>query len=119
MSNPNVVRACLAFLFALSLAAAWPAATHAEEADQPEAGTAEPSDEKASTEGFAPDEEAAAPTADARSRNQAMCARLDDLMAKSLSPAERGKATETRGALHCPPPSRATQAAENPLPPKR
>jgi hypothetical protein len=48
-----------------------------------------------------------------------MCARLDDLMAKSLSPAERGKATETRGALHCPPPSRATQAAENPLPPKR
>ena len=120
MSNPNVPgRACLAVFFALGLAAAWPTATRAEEADQPEAGTAEPSDEKTTTEGYAPEEEAAAPTADVRARNQAMCARLDDLMAKSLSAAERGKATETRTTLHCPPPSRATQAAENPAPPKR
>jgi hypothetical protein len=41
-----------------------------------------------------------------------MCARLDGLMAKGLSYAERGKTAQTRAALHCPPTLRATQAAE-------
>jgi hypothetical protein len=70
-------------------------------------------DKPAAAEGFAPDEqETAAPTAAAVRHNQAMCARLDDLMGKGLSYAERGKTAETRAALHCPPTSHATQAAE-------
>ena len=109
-------RAFLALLFAVALATAWPMAGWAEEANQPEAGTADTDsidDKPAAAEGFAPDEqETAAPTAAAVPRNQAMCARLDDLMGKGLSYAERGKAAETRAALHCPSPSRATQAAE-------
>jgi hypothetical protein len=117
MSNYDVPgRAFIALLFALAQATAWPVAARAEEADQPEAGTADTDstdDKPAAAEGFAPDEqETAAPTAAAAPRNQAMCARLDDLMGKGLSYAERGKAAETRAALHCPPASKATQAAE-------
>ncbi len=122
MSNPNLpARALLALLLALALAAAWPVAAHAEEAEQPEAGATETesTDDKPSAEGFASEEEeGAAPTADARLHSQALCARLDNLMAKGLSYAERGKTAETRAALHCPPASRATQAAENPQPSK-
>ena len=115
MINQHVPgRAFLALLFSLALAA-WPVAGRAAEADQPEAGTADADatdDKPAAAEGFAPDEqETAAPTA-AATRNQAMCARLDGLMATGLSYAERGKAAETRAALHCPPTSHATQAAE-------
>ncbi|HKW52674.1 MAG TPA: hypothetical protein VJO12_03220 [Stellaceae bacterium] len=116
MSNPNVPgRALLALLLAVALAAAWPVTARAAEADQPEAGTAdtESTDDKPAAEGFAPDEqETAAPTAAAVPHNQAMCARLDDLMGQGLSYAERGKAAETRAALHCPPAPKATQAAE-------
>lgn len=110
---PN--RTLLALLFSLALAA-WPVAGRSTEADQPEAAAADTgaSDDKpAAAEGFAPDEpETAAPTAAAALHNQAMCNRLDDLMGKGLSYAERGKAVETRAALHCPPAAHATQAAE-------
>jgi hypothetical protein len=120
MSNPNMpARSFFALLFALALAAVWPMAARAVEAEQPEAGATETesTDDKPSTEGFAPEaDEAAAPTVDARSHDQAMCARLDDLMTKGLSYAERGKTAETRAALHCPPASRTTQAAETPQP---
>ncbi|HEX9489525.1 MAG TPA: hypothetical protein VF930_04510 [Stellaceae bacterium] len=116
MSNPNMpTRPLPALLFALALAAAWPMAARAEEAEQPEAGATgtESTDDKPAVEGFAPAaEEAAAPTA----HGEALCARLDDLMTKGLSYAERGKTAETRAALHCPPASRATQAAETPQP---
>jgi hypothetical protein len=117
MSNHNVpCRAFLAFSFAVALATAWPVPGWAEEANQPDAGTTETDstdDKPAAAEGFAPDEqETAAPTAAAVRHNQAMCARLDDLMGKGLSYAERGKTAETRAALHCPPTSHATQAAE-------
>lgn len=116
MSNHKApARAFLSLLFALALAGAWPLVVRAEEADQPEAGAGESdaADDKPSTEGFAPEaqETAAAPGA-ARGRTQVMCARLDDLMGKGLSYAERGKTAETRAALHCPPTSTATQAAE-------
>ena len=108
-------RAFLALLFSLALGA-WPVAGRAAAADQPEAGTADTDstdDKPAAAEGFAPDEqETAAPAATAASRNQAMCSRLDELMGKGLSYAERGKAAETRAALHCPPTSHTTQAAE-------
>ena len=116
MINRHVLgRTFLALLVALALAAAWPVAGRAEEADQPEAGTAstDSTDDKPAAEGFAPDEqETAAPTAAAALHNQAVCTRLDDLMGKGLSYAERGKTAETRAALHCPPTSHATQAAE-------
>jgi len=109
-------RAFLALLFSLAVAA-WPVAGRAAEVEQPEPGAAntDSSDDKpAAAEGFAPDEaETAAPSAAAAQHNQAMCARLDDLMGKGLSYAERGKAAETRAALHCPPTSHATQAAES------
>src|SRR5258708_3670632 len=85
------------------------------EGEQPEAGATgtESTDDKLAVEGCAPAaEEAAAPTA----HGEALCARLDDLMTKGLSYAERGKTAETRAALHCPPASRATQAAETPQP---
>jgi hypothetical protein len=114
MSNPNVPgRAFFALLFSLALAA--PVAGRAAAADQPEAGTTDTdaTDDKPAAEGFAPDEqETAAPTAAAAPHNQAMCSRLDELMGEGLSYAERGKAAETRAALHCPPTSNATQAAE-------
>ena len=106
---PN--RAFLALLFSLALAG-WPAAGRAAATDQPEAATADTdsSDDKpAAAEGFAPD---AQESAAAAVHSQAMCARLDDLMGKGLSYAERGKAAETRAALHCPPTAHATQAAE-------
>jgi hypothetical protein len=116
MSNPNgPARAFLVVLFALALAAAWPMVARAEEANQPEAGAseAESTDDKPSAEGFAPEEQAAAAASGTEhSRTQAMCARLDDLMSKGLSYAERGKTAETRAALNCPPTSRSTQAAE-------
>jgi hypothetical protein len=117
MTNRHVSnRAFLPLLFSLALAA-WPVAGRAAAADQPEAGTtdADATDDKpAAAEGFAPDEqETGAPTAAAASHNQAMCSRLDELMGKGLSYAERGKAAETRAALHCPPTSHATQAAES------
>lgn len=113
MSNPSgPARAFLVLLFALAVAAAWPRVARAEEADQPEAGATESTDDKPSTEGFAPAEQAAAAAGTEHSRSQAMCARLDDLMTKGLSYAERGKTAETRASLHCPPTSRATQAAE-------
>jgi hypothetical protein len=114
MSNPMPTRALLALLFALALAAAWPRAARAEEADQPEAGATESTDDRPAAEGFAPEEQEAAAAAGAgQARSQALCGRLDDLMAKGLSYAERGKTAETRAALHCPPAvSRATQAAE-------
>lgn len=115
MSNRHVPgRAFLALLFSLTLAA-WPVAGRAAAPDQPEAGTPDSTDDKpAGAEGFAPDEqETAAPIAAAAPRNLAMCSRLDDLMGKGLSYAERGKAAETRAALHCPPTSHATQAAES------
>jgi hypothetical protein len=115
MSNPSApARAFLVLLFALALAAAWPRVARAEEADQPEAGATETEStaDKPSAEGFAPAEQAAAAAGTEHSRTQAMCARLDDLMTKGLSYAERGKTAETRASLHCPPISRATQAAE-------
>lgn len=113
MSNPSEpARAFLGLLFALALAAAWPSVARAEEADQPEVGAAESTDDKPSSEGFAPAEQAAAAEGTEHSRTQAMCARLGDLMTKGLSYAERGKTEETRASLHCPPTSRATQAAE-------
>jgi hypothetical protein len=117
MSNRHVPHLVfLALLFALALVVAWPVAGRAEEANQPGAGTADSDsadDKPAASEGFAPDErETAAPSAAAIPHNQAMCARLDDLMGKGLSYAERGKAADTRAALHCPPASKATQAAE-------
>ena len=107
-------RAFLALVFSLVLAA-WPLAGRAAEVDQPQAGTTDTdaTDDKPAAEGFAPDEqETAAPSAAAAQHTQAMCSRLDDLMGKGLSYAERGKTAETRAALHCPPTSRATQAAE-------
>jgi hypothetical protein len=108
-------RAFLALLFSLALTA-WPAAGRAAAADQPDTGAADTDstdDKPAAAEGFAPDEqETAAPAAAASLHNQAMCARLDDLIGKGLSFAERGKAAETRAALHCPPTSHTTQAAE-------
>ncbi|HWG80338.1 MAG TPA: hypothetical protein VN681_11220 [Stellaceae bacterium] len=107
-------RAFLALLFSVALAA-WPATGRAAAADQPDAGSTDTdtTDDKPAAEGFAPDEqETAAPSAAAALHNQAMCARLDELMGKGLSYAERGKAAETRAALHCPPASHATQAAE-------
>ena len=109
---PN--RAFLALLFSLALAG-WPVAGRAAATDQPEAGAADTdsSDDKpAAAEGFAPDAQETAAPAAAAVPNQAMCARLDDLMGKGLSYAERGKAAETRAALHCPPTAHATQAAE-------
>ena len=109
---PN--RAFLALAFSLALAT-WPLAGRAAAADQPDAGTSDTdaTDDKPAAEGFAPDEqETATPTAAAAQHNQAMCSRLDDLMGKGLSYAERGKAAETRAALHCAPTSHATQAAE-------
>jgi len=116
MSNPSApARVLPALLFALALAAAWPIAVRAEEAEQPQAGATETesADGKPSAEGFASEEEeTAAPTAEARAHSQALCARLDDLMTKGLSYAERGKTAQTRAALHCPPASRATQSAE-------
>ena len=118
MINHHVFnRAFLALVFSLALAV-WPLAGRAAEADQPDAGTSEASDteatdDKPAAEGFAPDEqETAAPSAAVAQHSQAMCSRLDDLMGKGLSYAERGKAAETRAALHCPPTSHATQAAE-------
>lgn len=111
-------RAFLALLLSLALTA-WPLAGRAAAADQPEAGiTTDSTDDKpAGAEGFAPDEqETAAPIAAAAPRNLAMCSRLDDLMGKGLSYAERGKAAETRAALHCPPTSHGTQAAESTRP---
>jgi hypothetical protein len=115
MSNPNMPsRALVALLFAVALAAGWPGAARAEEADQPEAGAmgTESTDDKASAEGFAPEEQEEAAAGADHAPNRTMCARLDGLMAKGLSYAERGKTAETRAALHCPPTLRATQAAE-------
>lgn len=117
MNNRHVPGlAFLALLFSLALAA-WPVAGRAAAADQPEASatdTDSTDDKPAGAEGFAPDEqETAAPIAAAAPRNLVMCSRLDDLMGKGLSYAERGKAAETRAALHCPPTSHATQAAES------
>ena len=116
MSNPNVPpRAFVALLFAVALAAGGPGAARAEDADQPEAGATgtASTDDKASAEGFAPEErEEPAATAADQARGRALCARLDDLMAKGLSYAERDKTAQTRAALHCPPTLRATQAAE-------
>ncbi|HEX7967891.1 MAG TPA: hypothetical protein VF502_06705 [Stellaceae bacterium] len=57
-----------------------------------------------------------APTSSASAHQAALCARLDDLMKQGLSYAERGKTAETRAALHCPPMSSATQAAEESRP---
>ena len=56
---------------------------------------------------------------EARAHGLTVGARLGELMGKGLSYAERSKTAETRAALHCPPASRATQSAENPLPAKR
>lgn len=116
MINRNVPnRAFLALLFSLALAA-WPAAARAAAADHPEADTTDTDatdDKPAAAEGFAPDEQETAAPAAAALHDQAMCSRLDELMGKGLSYAERGKAAETRAALHCPPASHATQAAES------
>ena len=115
MSNLKLpARALLAVSFAAGLAVAWPTPARAAEADQPEAGAADTAstDDKPAVEGFAPEEHEAAAWGTAHSHTQAMCARLDDLMGKGLSYAERGKAGETRAQLHCPPTSKATQAAE-------
>ena len=115
MSNPDVPpRALVALLFVVALAASWPGAAPAEDADQSEAGVtgSASTDDKASAEGFAPEEQEEAAAGADHAPNRTMCARLDGLMAKGLSYAERGKTAETRAALHCPPTSRATQAAE-------
>ncbi len=51
-------------------------------------------------------EEGAAPPPEARRHQEAMCARLDDLLKRRLKASERRKATETRKSLHCAPPRR-------------
>jgi hypothetical protein len=122
MSNRSVpARTFLALVFAAALVALWSGSGRAEDAEAPEAGAAESSDDKpAAAEGFAPEAEDAAPaSAEARAHGQAMCARLGELMAKGLSYAERTKTAQTRAALHCPATAAATQSAENPAPSKR
>lgn len=114
MSNRDVsARAFAALLFALALAAGWPVVARGDDADEPPAGAAQAKsvDDQPATEGFAPGDQDAAALG-AASHSQAVCARLDELMGKGLSYAERGKTAETRAALHCPPASPATQAAE-------
>jgi hypothetical protein len=114
MSNRDVpARPFAALLFLLALAAGWPGVARGDDADEPQAGAAEakPADDQPAAEGFAPDDQDAAALG-AGSHGPTICARLDELMGKGLSYAERGKTAETRAALHCPPASPATQAAE-------